>query len=268
MSTMNVCILLGRLKDDPVIRRHSSGNDVATLVIEEVVVHRDRGSGAPVERTVNHQVRVYNQSFVNAAKAEGARGRHVEVHGALSYAEDGQAFVSVPPHGGRLAFKSFEVREIPHEPPPVVADHEAARDLAAAVPEPVAPALPDLGRPPERVRQDQEVGQPSAPAVDRATTDEGADRAPSDELVPQTGRTTVAARPPQIGVGRPSLVGGRSAPAQPPATTGQVRPPVQARMPGSVPNPPPTRPSVGGGAARTSAPSAGGAVAGVAQPRT
>ena len=147
MSTMNVCILLGRLKDDPVVRRHSSGSEIATLVIEEIVVHRDRGSGTPIERTVHHHVRIYNQSFVNIAKAEGARGRHVEVHGSLSYGEDGMAFVAVPPNGGRVAFKSFEVREIPQEPPAVVADHEAARDLAEALTEPETASRPDLGSP-------------------------------------------------------------------------------------------------------------------------
>lgn len=271
MSTMNVCILLGRLKDDPVVRRHSSGSEIATLVIEEIVVHRDRGSGTPIERTVHHHVRIYNQSFVNIAKAEGARGRHVEVHGSLSYGEDGMAFVAVPPNGGRVAFKSFEVREIPQEPPAVVADHEAARDLAEALTEPETASRPDLGSPLEAQASaagtDQHQVQPQQETVPPQADASG--DAPQGPAAASTAaaRPPQASRPPQIGVGRPPQVGVRPAAVQPSTAPSQARPPVPARTPASTPVPPPSRPSVGGAAARPPGLSAGSPVAGMAQPR-
>lgn len=271
MSTMNVCILLGRLKDDPVVRRHSSGTEIAALVIEEIVVHRDRGSGTPIERTVHHHVRVYNQSFVNIAKAEGARGRHVEVHGSLSYGEDGMAFVAVPPNGGRVAFKTFEVREIPQEPPAVVADHEAARDLAEALSVPEAADRPDLGNPPETAAPPpgtdrdpvQSPQETAAPPVDAS-----GDAAPGPAAAsPSSTRALPPSRPPQIGAGRPAPVGIRPAAVQPPSAPNPARAPIAARPPASTPAAPPSRPSVGGAVARPAGVPSGSPVAGMAQPR-
>lgn len=280
MSSMNVCILLGRLKEDPGIHRHSSGADVATMIIEEVVVQRDRVSGEPVERSVLHEIRVYNPTFVQTAKAEGARGRHVEVHGQLSYGTDGKAFVAVPSQGGRVAFKYFEVREVPSEPPAIVADHAAARELASAIPEArsdepesqpptaapetaapdVAARMPDAGRQPEGdVPGTPEASGPSAPSEPGAVH--------SDRPAPSQppARPGFGARPPQMGIARPASV----APARPdpaPAAQAQGASSTSDRRPAPGPaNPPPVRPQVG-----SAAPRIGGAapVAGVVQPRT
>lgn len=277
MSSMNVCILLGRLKEDPGFHRHSSGTDVATLHIEEIVVQRDRISGEPVERSVVHEIRVYNPTFVQTARAEGARGRHVEVHGQLSYGTDGKAFVAVPSQGGRVAFKYFEVREVPSEPPAVVADHAAARELASAIPEarsdeveaartvapePVAPEIaattPDAGRhPQESVSEALESTGPSTPHEP--------DPVRSDRPVPSQppARPGFGARPPQMGIARPASV----APARPdPAAQAQDASSTSDRRAAPGPtSPPPVRPQIGGAAPRI-----GGAppVAGVVQPRT
>lgn len=284
MSSMNVCILLGRLKDDPAIHRHSSGADVATMIIEEVVVQRDRVSGEPVERSVLHEIRVYNPTFVQTAKAEGARGRHVEVHGQLSYGTDGKAFVAVPSQGGRVAFKYFEVREVPSEPPAVVADHAAARELASAIPEarsdevesapaiapePVAPepVAPEIATPkPDAGRQPQE-NVSEAPESTGSSTPHDSDAVRSDHPVPSQppARPGFGARPTQIGIARPASVApGRPDPA--PAAQPQGASSTSDRRPAPGPaNPPPVRPQVG-----SAAPRIGGAapVAGVVQPRT
>lgn len=276
MSSMNVCILLGRLKEDPSVLRHASGVEVATMIIEEVVVQRDRASGEPVERSVLHEIRVYNPTFVQTAKAEGARGRHVEVHGQLSYGTDGKAFVAVPSQGGRVAFKYFEVREVPSEPPAIVADHAAARELATAISE-GHPGEPDVARPSgatAAAAPTQDVEEPrQGPDPDGATASIAApapdpvpEVAANDRTAPSqpSSRPGFGARPPQIG-------GVRQAPTAPSrpdpapadrtqeAAAGLDRPP-----PGPVSSPP-VRPHVG-----SAAPRVGGMppVAGVVQPRT
>lgn len=279
MSSMNVCILLGRLKEDPGIHRHSSGADVATLHIEEIVVQRDRISGEPVERSVVHEVRVYNPIFVQTAKAEGARGRHVEVHGQLSYGTDGKAFVAVPSQGGRVAFKYFEVREVPSEPPAVVADHAAARELASAIPEArsgepevappaaapetaapeVAATTSDAERAPERdVPGTSEAINPSpAPEHDAGRNDRAAPSLPP-------ARPGFGARPPQMGIVRPASAAAARPDPVPAARTQDSAAAPNRPAPGPA-NPPPVRPQVG-----SAAPRVGGAapVAGVVQPRT
>lgn len=265
---MNVCILLGRLKDDPNVRNHTSGVEVATMIIEEIVVQRDRLSGNPVERTVHHEVRVYNPAFVQTVKAEGARGRHVEVHGQLSYGDDGKAHVAVPSQSGRVAFKYFEVREIPSEPPAVVADHDAARDLASSIPE-VHAAEPEAEHPPSdgeaAASSGLDVGREIDALVKEPTRTEpepsaAVESRPAPVQTPP--RPGFAARPPQIG-------GVRGAPARPGSgpTVGQQtqeRAPVADRTPpAAAAAPPPARPSVGSMPARIGS----SPVAGVVQPR-
>lgn len=270
MSSMNVCILLGRLKDDPNVGRHTSGVEIATMTIEEVVVQRDRVSGNPVERAVHHEVRVYNPAFVQTVKAEGARGRHVEVHGQLSYGDEGKAYVAVPSQGGRVAFKYFEVREIPSEPPVAVADHDAARDLASSMPE-VQVSEPEA----EPSRPDREAAAASGSDVGRETAGPVEELAPPEPEpatavesrpapVQTTPRPGFAARPPQIGGVRSPPV--RPAPGPTVGQQIQERAPVADRTPPaatSAPPPPPARPSVGSMPARIG----GSPVAGVVQPR-
>ncbi len=186
------------------------------MIIEEVVVQRDRASGEPVERSVLHEIRVYNPTFVQTAKAEGARGRHVEVHGQLSYGTDGKAFVAVPSQGGRVAFKYFEVREVPSEPPAIVADHAAARDLATAISE-GHPGEPDVAPPagiPAATAPTQDVEEPHRSPDPAGATASGA--APAPAPVPEVAandrtrpsqppsRPGFGARPPQIGGVRPA----------------------------------------------------------------
>jgi single-stranded DNA-binding protein len=267
MSSMNVCILLGRLKDDPNVRKHTSGVEVATMTIEEVVVQRDRLSGNPVERVVHHEVRVYNPAFVQAVKAEGARGRHVEVQGQLSYGDDGKAYVAVPSQGGRVAFKYFEVREIPSEPPAVVADHDAARDLASALPEVQAPepepapshSEPDASADPVAENARENVAPVEEPAKGEPEPAVDVESRPASVQTPP--RPGFAARPPQIGA-RPAVI---VRPASGPAVVqqSQERAPAAERTPPTAAAPPPARPSVGSMPARVG----GAPVAGVAQPR-
>lgn len=266
MSSMNVCILLGRLKDDPNVRKHTSGVEVATMTIEEVVVQRDRLSGNPVERVVHHEVRVYNPAFVQSVKAEGARGRHVEVQGQLSYGDDGKAYVAVPSQGGRVAFKYFEVREIPSEPPAVVADHEAARDLASALPEVQAPE-------PDAAPASSEHEVATAPEAEReiAAPVEEPERTEPEPAAAAESRPTPAQAPPRPGfAARPPQIGGvrtppiaRPSPGLAAAQQTQEHAPVADRTPPAAAAPPPARPSVGSMPARIG----GSPVAGVAQPR-
>lgn len=268
MSSMNVCILLGRLKDDPNVRKHTSGVEVATMTIEEVVVQRDRLSGNPVERVVHHEVRVYNTAFVQAVKAEGARGRHVEVQGQLSYGDDGKAYVAVPSQGGRVAFKYFEVREIPSEPPAVVADHEAARDLASALPELQVPEPDAASTPPERetaaapeAEAEREIAAPvEEPERTEPEPAAAAESRPAPAQTPP--RPGFAARPPQIGGVRAAPIA-RPGPGPGAAPQAQDRAPAADRTPPAAAAPPPARPSVGSMPARIGS----SPVAGVAQPR-
>lgn len=278
MSSMNVCILLGRLKDDPNVRKHSSGVEIATMILEEIVVQRDRVSGNPVERAIHHEVRVYNPAFVQTAKAEGARGRHVEVHGQLAYGDDGKAYVAVPSQGGRVAFKYFEVREVPSEPPVVVADHEAARDLASAIPDahppeaemPVPQPEPEAASQPAieaHVEPTSETVAPVEEAEQPAHTPEAAvESRPAPAQTPP--RPGFAARPPQIGGGfRPapaSVARPGPGPSVVQSPQAEDRGPAPERTPPASANPPPVRPSVGSSPVRAvgTAP-----IAGVVQPR-
>jgi hypothetical protein len=162
---------------------------------------------------------------------------------------------------------------VPSEPPAIVADHAAARDLATAIseghtgePDEPRPAASPAAAGPKPDVEGPHQGTDPAGATAAPAPDPVPEIAPNDRTAPSQppSRPGFGARPPQIGGVRPAP----TAPSRPdpaPADRTQEAAAAPDRASPGPASPPPVRPHVG-----SVAPRVGGMppVAGVAQPRT
>ncbi len=83
MSSVNKCILVGNLGNDPEIRSFNNGGRVANLSIATSESWKDKTSGERKERTQWHRVVVMNEHLVKICEKFLKKGSKVYLEGQL-----------------------------------------------------------------------------------------------------------------------------------------------------------------------------------------
>ena len=82
-GSINKCILIGRLGNDPEIRTFGNGGKVANLSIATSESWRDKSSGEKREKTEWHKVTIFNDGLVGVVERYVKKGSKVYIEGKL-----------------------------------------------------------------------------------------------------------------------------------------------------------------------------------------
>lgn len=82
-GSVNKCILVGNLGQDPEIRSFQNGGKIANMRIATSETWKDRNSGERKERTEWHTVAVYSEPLVRVVEQFLKKGSKVYVEGQL-----------------------------------------------------------------------------------------------------------------------------------------------------------------------------------------
>lgn len=87
MSSVNKCIIVGRVGKDPEIRNTQSGGKLANLTVATSETWNDKASGERKERTEWHKVSILNDNIAGVAERFVRKGSKVYIEGALQTRE-------------------------------------------------------------------------------------------------------------------------------------------------------------------------------------
>jgi len=83
MSSVNKCILVGNLGNEPEVRNMPSGGKVVNLSIATSESWRDKSSGEKKERTEWHRVVIFSEGLAKVAETYLRKGSKVYLEGQL-----------------------------------------------------------------------------------------------------------------------------------------------------------------------------------------
>ncbi len=92
-GSVNKCILIGNIGNDPEVKTMQSGDKVANFSVATSESWKDKATGERKERTEWHRVVVFNQGLMNVCENYLKKGSKVFVEGQVetrSYEKDGQ----------------------------------------------------------------------------------------------------------------------------------------------------------------------------------
>lgn len=83
MSSVNKCIILGRLGQDPDIRTTQSGSRIANLSVATSESWKDKATGERKEKTEWHRIVVFSDPLITLAERYLKKGSKVYLEGQL-----------------------------------------------------------------------------------------------------------------------------------------------------------------------------------------
>lgn len=92
-GSVNKCILIGNIGNDPEVKTMQSGDKVANFSVATSESWKDKATGERKERTEWHRVVVFNQGLINVCENYLKKGAKVYVEGQVetrNYEKDGQ----------------------------------------------------------------------------------------------------------------------------------------------------------------------------------
>lgn len=87
MSSLNKVTLIGRVGNDPEVRRMQSGDAVVSFRLATSDTWRDKQTGERREKTEWHSVVIFNEALTKVAEAYVRKGSKIYVEGALQTRE-------------------------------------------------------------------------------------------------------------------------------------------------------------------------------------
>ena len=82
-GSVNLVILIGRLGNDPEVRRLNSGDQVVNFRMATSETWRDKTSGERKEKTEWHNVVIFNENLGKVAEQYCRKGSHIYIEGKL-----------------------------------------------------------------------------------------------------------------------------------------------------------------------------------------
>lgn len=92
-GSVNKCILIGNIGNDPEVKTMQSGDKVCNFSVATSESWKDKASGERKERTEWHRVVVFNQGLINVCENYLKKGTKVYIEGQVetrNYEKDGQ----------------------------------------------------------------------------------------------------------------------------------------------------------------------------------
>ena len=83
MSSVNKAILVGSVGKDPEVRRTNSGDPIVSFSLATSDTWRDKESGERKERTVWHNIVIFNEGLAKIAESYVKKGSKLYIEGAI-----------------------------------------------------------------------------------------------------------------------------------------------------------------------------------------